>query len=111
DRPDVILAAAWPHEGFTAYSLSETFGIPYAVMVHGTDIVQPRARSARARAMTKILSSASLLVANSNYTKNLLVKLGLGAHTIVVNPPIDTSAIGADVDVAAVDDQYDLHRK
>jgi phosphatidyl-myo-inositol dimannoside synthase len=111
DRPDVILAAAWPHEGFTAYSLSETFGIPYAVMVHGTDIVQPRTRSPRGRAMTKILSSSSLLVANSNYTKNLLVKMGLGAHTIVVNPPIDTNAVCAGENVAAIDERYALHGK
>jgi len=111
DRPDVILAAAWPHEGFTAYSLSEAFGIPYAVMVHGTDVVQPRTRSARGRAMTRILSSSSLLVANSNYTKNLLVQLGLGGHTIVVNPPVDGGAFCTGEDLAAVNERYDLHGK
>jgi phosphatidylinositol alpha-1,6-mannosyltransferase len=111
DRPDVVLAAAWPHEGITAYSLRKALGIPYAVMVHGTEVAGAQTSPARVRAFTRVVSSAALLVANSHFTKGLLLEKGVRAPVAVVHPPIDLEALGAAGDAARVDARYALHGK
>jgi phosphatidylinositol alpha-1,6-mannosyltransferase len=111
DRPDVMLAAAWPHEGLTAYALFKLLGIPYAVMAHGSEITQAQNAPTRHRVMTTVLSSACLLVANSTFTKHLLGQAGFSKRVIVVNPPVDVDEIPVETNMAVVNDRYDLHGK
>jgi phosphatidylinositol alpha-1,6-mannosyltransferase len=110
-RPNITLAAAWPHEGATAHLFWKVLRIPYAVFVHGTDLMAARDVPARRRMMTTILSSARVLVANSTFTKNLIASMGIRTPVAVVNPPIDLARAKATAGLTDVDRRYGLHDK
>jgi phosphatidylinositol alpha-1,6-mannosyltransferase len=110
-KPDVVVAAAWPHEGLTAFALSKFSRTPYAVMVHGSEVMQARTSSARRRVMKTILGSAALLIANSTFTKQLLQEAGFLKRVVVVNPPLDLDEIASRGDADELDTRYELAGK
>lgn len=89
-RPDVNLAMTWKHDGIAAYLLRRSSGVPYIIVVHGSEILRFRDRSILSRVMKRVLGNASVIVANSNYTKSLVVAAGIpDAKVVVVHPFIE----------------------
>lgn len=64
--------------------------IPYIVYVHGLDLVGFLGKVPRERRIKAILENADKIVANSNYTKDLILKLGDYSKKIeIINPALD----------------------
>lgn len=83
-RPDVLLCPSLTSAP-AAWLLSRLLRIPYAVLIHGSDILLPR--RAYQLAITPLLSGARLLFANSRNTARLLEKRGLDPARIRVACP------------------------
>ena len=82
--------------GFVGYICHLLFRIPYFPYVHGADFLENViARRSRSNLIKKtilnlILKNASLIIANSSFTKNALIGFGIsGEKIIVINPPVD----------------------
>ncbi|MDD2239711.1 MAG: glycosyltransferase family 4 protein [Kiritimatiellae bacterium] len=83
-RPDVLLCPSLTSAP-AAWLLSRLLRIPYAVLIHGSDILLPR--RAYQLAITPLLSGARLLFANSRNTARLLETRGLDPARIRVVCP------------------------
>ncbi|MBU1915911.1 glycosyltransferase family 4 protein, partial [Patescibacteria group bacterium] len=83
--------------GRVALNMRRLFGLPYIVILHGMDVALAASGGWRKRSAARaILSQATQVICNSNYTANWAKSLGLSAAKIsIVNPPpslaIDTS--------------------
>lgn len=107
ERPDRVVAMVWTHEGFAAVLLRLLFGIDYAVVAHGSEILQYRDRRLHWLAMRSVLRHARLLVANSRFTRALLLESGiLPERVVVLNPPI--GVVSAASGRSDVNDRYGL---
>ena len=59
--------------------------------IHGKEINHPKGSNINKR-ITKILNNIDQVIANSNYTKNLAIEVGINPNKIIVmNPGIDTT--------------------
>jgi len=83
----IIVANVLP-VGTVAYIIKKFFRIPYIVSVHGLDIALPQAHTRKNRLMKKILNEAEHIITNSNFTKELLMKLECcGADSVIIVYP------------------------
>lgn len=70
--------------GTVCLILSKIFRIPYLVSAHGLDILRPQASWRKKQLLKLILKRADLISANSQFTKDKLIELGVDAHKIEV---------------------------
>lgn len=61
--------------------------IPYFVSLHGTDVLTAQKNPRKKRILLKILKLATFITANSLYTKNEIIKLGIPNNKIIVIYP------------------------
>ncbi len=73
--------------GYAALWLKKRYKVPYAVFTHGMDILLPQASWWKNRWLKRILRQAAIVVANSEFTKNELLKLGVPDDKIVIVYP------------------------
>ena len=73
--------------GTVAYLLNKFYGLPYFVSTHGLDVLLPQRSAKKKKLLKKILSQAKFITANSNFTKDKLIDLGLAAGKIEVIYP------------------------
>lgn len=73
--------------GTVALALKTKYNIPYIFYAHGLDITLPQKIYHKKKLMRKIIANASGIVANSNFTKDELVKLGANPEKIIVVYP------------------------
>ncbi len=103
---------------YVALSLRACMGVPYGIILHGTELLQLRAHGhgLRKRLMARaLLGSATVIVTNSEWTRAMT--LAMLEHLGVAMPPERVHAVplGADlerfrpgIDTAAVRTKYDL---
>jgi phosphatidylinositol alpha-1,6-mannosyltransferase len=112
DRPDKLLAMAWTHEGIVAYLVKKVLGVRYALIAHGGEILPHQQSWLRRALMLRILKDAETVVANSLFTKRLVVALGLDPAAVeVVNPPIALPNLPVTLDTTEVDEKFELEGK
>ena len=89
-RVQAILANTWSIAGVAAFLIKKTLGIPYFVFAHGLDIYAPQANTKASKLMRLVLQNASMVIANSHFTANL-VKSAIGGQEriVVLNPVVD----------------------
>lgn len=73
--------------GTVALALKAKYKIPYIFYAHGLDITLPQNIYRKKKLMRKIIANARGIVANSNFTKDELVKLGANPEKIIVVYP------------------------
>lgn len=101
-----ILWAAQPLPvGTVVRLLSKFLKIPYIVNTHGLDVTRPLALGGRKeKLLKKVLTDASYVTVNSNFTKNIVNKLGVVENKIILIYPcpdqlvIQSSAISPSAD-------------
>ncbi|MEK7189353.1 MAG: glycosyltransferase family 4 protein [Patescibacteria group bacterium] len=76
--------------GYIALWIKWRKKIPYVVFTHGMDILVPQTSRWKKYWLTKILSNTELVVANSQFTRGELLKLGVEKGRIVVVYPCPT---------------------
>ena len=94
-RPDVLLCPSLTSAP-AAWILAKRFRVPYAVQIHGSDILLPR--RAYQLAIAPLLSGARMLFANSRNTAGLLEMRGLDPARIRVVCPGVTPPPGPEAD-------------
>ncbi len=80
-------------EGLICYFISKRLKIPYVCYVHGEDISVAQTSRQLRLATSKVLNSASLLICNSDFTKQMLLNDWKIPTTsiAVINPGVDTN--------------------
>ncbi|MBS3766475.1 glycosyltransferase family 4 protein [Candidatus Bipolaricaulota bacterium] len=99
ERPDKLLLGKWTHEAFVAYPLYAVFRIPYVTLVHGSEILKFKKQAAGRFILRKLLERGEKVVPVSNYTRDLLIQLGIPEENlVVVNNGLDLDDYDLDLD-------------
>ncbi len=73
--------------GYVALLLKWFTGLPYVVFTHGTDLKMAKKTSRKTAWTSRILRNASLVIANSEYTRSLALGFGVPAErTEIIYP-------------------------
>lgn len=93
--------------GLVAFLVNKILRIPYVIYAHGEEITLRTLYNRNA--MKRIYNAASLIIANSNNTKNLLLNLGVERSKIeVIYPGVDTVKFNPGLDHFAVKKRYSI---
>lgn len=87
EKAEAILVGQVLPVGTAAMILNKFLRLPYFVSCHGMDILTVAENPRKKNLMNKILEQASGVIANSEFTKNKLIKLGVLENKIVVIYP------------------------
>lgn len=110
EKSDIVFVGQILPLGTVALFYKKIFGLPYAVFVHGMDIEMAKRRQRKRKLAKKILENAEFIIANSRYTKNLVINEGIGGEKIeVVYPCVDTR-ICANVNACLQANQREFNR-
>jgi len=95
EKVEAILVGQVLPVGTAALAVKRFFKIPYFISCHGMDILTAAENPRKKNLMNKILEQAAGVVANSEFTKNELIKLGVAENKIaIIYPcPVDGSRI------------------
>jgi phosphatidylinositol alpha-1,6-mannosyltransferase len=86
----ILICGRLSFEGPIALLGRRLFGRPYALVVHGSEVIQHRSSPVRRWIVGSILRNATALIANSRYTANLVKEFGVDdAQITVIHPLID----------------------
>jgi phosphatidylinositol alpha-1,6-mannosyltransferase len=94
-RPKYLAVSHLLPMGYVALMLRIYTGTPYIVFTHGTDILHARVNGWKRRMMRMLLHKASLVIANSVYTKELLAEEGID-HAEVITPCTPACSFSSD---------------
>lgn len=92
-KPDLVLANTWSIAGVAAMLIKRFTGVPYAVFVHGLDIYAGRSSAKVSALMRMVIGNASAVIANSNFTKDLVARVTGFAGAVVLNPMVEPSRL------------------
>jgi len=98
ERAGLVVAMVWTHEGVVAYLVRKALRVRYVVVTHGSEILSHVANPLMRQVMVRILKGADAVMANSRFTQDLVLELGIDPdRVVVVNPPLPLpeSEVGA----------------
>lgn len=82
DRPSVIHAGDLYPQGVIAMMFKKLFSIPYVIYCHGEEIPQLNRSRFQPRVRNRIYMSADAVIANSEFTRQSLLRLGVPKERI-----------------------------
>lgn len=101
-RFEAIHAGRVLPSGLVSVLVGKTFELPVVVYAHGEEITGWRERMKR-RVMRWTYRQADLVIANSTFTRDRLVELGVAAERVaIVHPGVDDSRFGPHADGGSV---------
>lgn len=77
--------------GTVALMIKKCLGLPYLVYTHGMDILLPQSSKRKTRLIKSIFNNADRVIANSRFTKDELLKLGVDDEKITIVHPCANS--------------------
>jgi phosphatidylinositol alpha-1,6-mannosyltransferase len=90
----ILISGLAVPEGIICFIIKYMFGIEYLIFTHGFELLEIRKDLRRKFLFRTVLSHSRTVFANSKYTKNLLVDLGISSKTVHILhpclPPIRT---------------------
>lgn len=86
-RPGGIVISHLLPMGYVALILKAARHLPYVVIVHGTDLRRAGSSTWKRFWATRVLRGATLIVANSAYTRSLTVKFGVNSEQVLIVYP------------------------
>lgn len=95
-------------EAFVGLALLKARGIPYSVVVHGTDLNKVSETQCLRRLVSKVLQAATFVICNSYYTKVRAEKFCASGKTVVLWPPVADLPAVAESDLARIDEEMGL---
>jgi phosphatidyl-myo-inositol dimannoside synthase len=100
-RLDAIHAGRVLPEGWVAVLLGRLLRLPVVIYAHGEEITTWRCHPRRLRAMVFAYRAASRVVANSEFTRDRLLELGVEPGRItLINPGVDLARFHPDYETA-----------
>jgi len=83
EKPDVIIGRwAFP-SGYIAYLVSKIFRIKSVIEIYGSELAFTKKSKIIQQLLIPAMNKASLVIANSEYTKNEFIKLGVKQEKII----------------------------
>ncbi|MFA5413359.1 MAG: glycosyltransferase family 4 protein [Patescibacteria group bacterium] len=87
EKIEVILVGQVLPVGTSAMIIKKFSGIPYFISCHGMDILTAAGDPRKKKMMNKILEQASGVIANSEFTKNELIKFSVPENKVMIIYP------------------------
>ena len=84
EKPNIILAHFVVPAGFIGFLMSKIFKIKFIVSIHGEEVVPFNSLNFLKNTIINAVNNASLVIINSNFTKNRFVKAGIKKEKIRV---------------------------
>ena len=84
-QPSFLWAADW-RTGIVVSALSSWYNLPYAVTAYGSEILLAQSNALKRTIALRVYNAANVILSISNYTKSLLMDLGISEHKITVTP-------------------------
>lgn len=109
EKPDFLFVGQVLPLGTVAYLLRRR--VPYVVFTHGMDVLMAQKSWRKQRLVKKILEYAKLVVANSEFTRNLLTAYSLQTTAAVVYPCPDIATDAKREDVEQLRSKLGLNGK
>ncbi|RUL87636.1 glycosyltransferase family 4 protein [Tautonia sociabilis] len=111
-RPMLLLMKC-NHEGVAGYVLHRLFGVRYAVVAFGSELLQFSDRRWTGPFLRRMMRRAECVVAISAYTRDLVVDgLGVDPGRVLIVPPIvEPTPEPTDEGLDAIRDRFELHGK
>jgi phosphatidylinositol alpha-1,6-mannosyltransferase len=98
--------------GIIAVFLKKFFKIRFSVWVYGGEIVKYRDRKIIFRILQNVLNESDMIIANSEFTREVYVLQGVPKEKIVkITPAVDTKVFRPGLDIHALQSQYTLAAK
>lgn len=98
--------------GVMGLALKKLIGKNYVVYIHSADVLEHGEKPLIRNLLLLILKNASHIVANSGFSKLILMDLGIGENKIIkVNPRIDFTYYDEEKDTSGVRKKYGLAGK
>lgn len=97
--------------GLGAWLLWKILRVPYVILIHGFDLVEYRRQSRRDNlASALVLKDATLIFANSEYTKSVILDRvrDTEGKFMVINPGVDPDIFRLGLDTLAIKQQYGI---
>ena len=89
-----------------------SYSVPYIVWSHGNDLSRPQRYPFAKFFLSRVLTGAQSVIANSLSTKGELLALGTPPDKIrVLNPPVDPQRFRPDIDPSAIAQKHGLEGK
>ena len=113
EPPDVIfLGHVFPTPGLGVVLVSKLLRIPYVVLCHGADLGWANVSRANAWAVHTLLTSATLILANSEYTQQIVQQQAhLSENAAVLNPGVDAKFFHPGYETAFVKSKHNLENQ
>ncbi|HXN53025.1 MAG TPA: glycosyltransferase family 4 protein [Candidatus Acidoferrum sp.] len=90
DSPQIIHAGDLYPPGLIAWIINRLTGIPYVIYSHGEEITQTDRYRYQPRVRDRIYKGAAAVVANSEFTRKQLLRIGVSEDRIVkITPGVD----------------------
>lgn len=98
--------------GLIGYLLRKILGKPYIVYAHGEEVQIYRRYKFKKRIMPIIYNSSDKVIANSSFTKSLLINLGVKEEKIaIVNPGVDIKTFNPHIECSEIIRKHNLNGK
>lgn len=98
-------------EGLAALTVARILHLPVLVYAHGEEITT-WGRSAKWRAMRGVYRRADAVIANSGFTRDLLLDLGVGPSRVhVIHPGVDLEVFRPGLDTRMLRQRFGLDKK
>ena len=111
-RPDIVHAGDLYPQGMTAYLLKRVLGIPYIIYCHGEEITQTDRYRFQPRVRNRIYANADAVIANAEFAKQELLRIGVEERRIhKVTPGVDSKRFGPNPAPQELVRQYKLEGK
>jgi phosphatidylinositol alpha-1,6-mannosyltransferase len=110
EKVETILVGQVLPVGTAAMIVKKFLGIPYFVSCHGMDILIAQTAPRKKKLLVKILTEARGVIANSQFTKNELLKIGVAENKITIVYPCPKK-FEMSVSAEAIKRKYHLENK
>lgn len=98
--------------GLVAFYLCKFMGTPYIVYAHGEEVSLYLQHSYAKKKMRQVFNGANKIIVNSNFTKRMLIKMGVKEEKpVIIHPGVDTSVFNPKVDSESVRLKFNLENK
>lgn len=89
---DVVVCGDLFPQGPIAMMLKQVFKLPYIVHCHGDDLLQAGRYRQQMKVRNRIYQAADMVIANSEFTRQLLLEIGISKQRIrLITPGVDCS--------------------
>lgn len=111
-RPKINHAGGFQFAGFAALLMKYLFKTPFIVYAHGEEILANKDAALLGKHLRLVYNNADRIIANSEYTKKLLLNIGVLHQKIsIVNPGISRRFFNAPKSINNIKNQYSLSNR